>query len=65
MNIADQYDALRAKRPYKPALSHEKAVEIISAGDARTKAEHFDPQVLAAFARCAGRWREIYDANSD
>ncbi len=28
MAIADVYDALRTKKPYKPAISHEKAIEI-------------------------------------
>ncbi len=65
MNIADQYDALRAKRPYKPAFTHEKAMEIVTKGDGRTLPGHFDPQVLEAFGRCAERWREIYDTNAD
>lgn len=65
MNIADQYDALRSKRPYKPAFSHDKAVEIITAGDGRTQPAHFDPQVLDAFGRCAERWRGIYDGHAD
>lgn len=65
MNIADQYDALRSKRPYKPAFTHARAVEIITKGDGRTQPGHFDPQVLAAFGHCAERWREIYDTNAD
>ncbi len=65
MNIADQYDALRSKRPYKPAFPHERAVEIITVGDGRTQPGHFDPKVLAAFGQCAERWREIYDTNAD
>lgn len=28
MAIADVYDALRTKKPYKPAISHEKSIEI-------------------------------------
>ncbi|MDT3736409.1 MAG: response regulator [Denitratisoma sp.] len=65
MNIADVYDALRSKRPYKPAFTHARAVEIITVGDGRTQPGHFDPQVLDAFGRCAGRWREIYETNAD
>lgn len=47
--LADVYDALRAKRPYKPALTHEDVVDIIVNGDGRTHPGHFDPNVLATF----------------
>ena len=30
MAIADVYDALRTKKPYKPAMSHERAIEIFT-----------------------------------
>ena len=65
MNICDQYDALRSERPYKKALSHQAAVEIITVGDGRTLPFHFDPDVLDAFKRCAARFREIFESISD
>jgi putative two-component system response regulator len=45
--LADVYDALTSRRVYKPKLSHETARCMImdSAGT------HFDPDVVAAFAR--------------
>ena len=65
MQICDVYDALRSKRPYKPAFTHEKALEIINVGDGRTLPGHFDPAVLAAFGNSTGRFRDIFDAHVD
>jgi putative two-component system response regulator len=65
MNICDQYDALRSKRPYKEAFSHERTVQIITVGDGRSMPSHFDPAVLDAFNGCVGRFGDIFEAHKD
>ncbi|MDL2260451.1 two-component system response regulator [Deltaproteobacteria bacterium OttesenSCG-928-K17] len=43
--VADVFDALMSKRPYKPPLTVEQTVDIIKAGSG----SHFDPMVVEAF----------------
>jgi len=59
--IVDVYDALRTRRAYKPALSHQRASEIILLGDGRTAPEHFDPAVLQAYRELQGRFEEMHE----
>lgn len=63
--LADQYDALRSRRPYKPALDHEKTCGIILNGDGRTLPSHFQPKLLQAFARVKGAFAETYGSHVD
>jgi len=63
MNICDVYDALRSKRPYKSAFDHPKSMDIITRGNGRTRPEHFDPAILAAFKHNHGLFRDIFAAN--
>ncbi|MEW6109302.1 MAG: HD domain-containing phosphohydrolase [Nitrospirota bacterium] len=65
MNIADQYDALRSRRPYKPPFDHEKTFKIIAEGDGRTLPSHFDPEILQAFKDNHKKFDEIYGTHKD
>ena len=55
MSVADVYDALASKRVYKPALPHEKVMEIIREG----RESQFDPHVVDAFIATQETFRDI------
>lgn len=54
--VADVYDALVSRRPYKEPLPHEQAVAIIREG----MGAHFDPLVCAAFLACERDFLKIF-----
>ncbi|MCJ7486864.1 MAG: response regulator [Candidatus Aminicenantes bacterium] len=61
MAVVDVYEALRAKRPYKDALSHEESVEIILS----SSGTHFDPEIVKVFLELKEDFRKIRDEMKD
>ena len=59
--VADVFDALISKRPYKKAFSVEKSLEIMEQG----RGTHFDPRVLDAFLANLDAILEIKEENAD
>lgn len=57
MAVADVYDALRSKRVYKEAFSHEKSVEIIAEG----RGSHFDPLLIDLFLEHHEAFQSLYE----
>jgi HD-GYP domain-containing protein (c-di-GMP phosphodiesterase class II) len=55
MALVDTYDAMVTQRVYNKPVSHEEASRIIVAGKGRL----FDPDVVEAFLKVEGHWREI------
>ena len=53
VTLADVYDALRMKRSYKPAYSHETAIQKIT----QEREVHFDPDIVDVLLARAGRLR--------
>ena len=55
MALADVYDALISDRPYRPAFTHETAIELIRQGSG----EHFDPEVVDAMLVVEEKFKAI------
>jgi HD-GYP domain-containing protein (c-di-GMP phosphodiesterase class II) len=66
VQLADIYDALRAARPYKAVIDHERACAIILHGDERIDSKgHFDPQVVEAFGDSHNALDQIWQSLQD
>jgi len=61
MAIADGYDALTTKRPYKRALSHDETKSIMKKGCG----SHYDPVVFNAFINVEQQFYEIAEMHRD
>lgn len=59
--VADVFDALSSKRPYKPAFPLERCFAILEEG----RASHFDPKVLDAFFQARERIVDVKVAFAD
>ncbi|MDR0735234.1 MAG: HD domain-containing protein, partial [Zoogloeaceae bacterium] len=57
MAIADVYDALISRRPYKPPLDAAKAERIIIVGGGT----HFDPSLVDIFRKVSGGFAAIVE----
>jgi len=55
MAVADVYDALRSRRPYKVAFSHEEAVRMVS----EQAGGQFDPAAIEAFLALESTFNRI------
>ncbi|WP_286237793.1 HD-GYP domain-containing protein [Neptuniibacter halophilus] len=68
MAVADVYDAMISRRPYKGAQDHDHVKEMIVAG----RGSHFDPAVVDAFldlqdmfARISIRLEDVFPSSAD
>jgi len=61
MALADVFDALSTRRPYKESMSMAQVTEMIVAG----RGQHFDPDVVDAFLAVRDRFAEIAERLAD
>jgi putative two-component system response regulator len=61
VSIADVYDALRMKRPYKPPFSHEVTMKKIL----ESKGTQFDPELVDIMVTVSDEFQRLYDSNCD
>lgn len=59
--VADVFDALSSKRPYKPALPLAECYRILEEG----RGTHFDPAILDAFLTCREEIAAVYHEHAD
>ncbi len=55
--VADVFDALTSKRPYKEAWSVDKALTLFN----EESGKHFDPEVVSAFHRAMPKIMQVYE----
>lgn len=55
--VADVFDALTSRRPYKEPWPVEKAIDLLH----EESGKHFDPEIIHAFDRAYDRIMQVYD----
>lgn len=61
MALVDVYDAMVSERPYKEAMSHEQAKQIICEG----RGSHFDPILTDVFLEVADQFASVKESMSN
>ncbi len=61
VSMADVYDALTSVRVYKPAYTHEQAMQMITNGECGS----FNPLMMECLRECVGEIREKLEAVTD
>ncbi|MDD4908720.1 MAG: HD domain-containing protein [Candidatus Omnitrophica bacterium] len=61
VSVADVFDALTSKRPYKEAYGFDEAVELIKEGSGT----QFDPAVVRAFLKRIEKIKQVWQATQD
>ncbi len=56
VSLASIYDSLRSRRPYRPAVTHARAVRVITC----ESPGRFDPTLITAFAAAGPRFEQIH-----
>ena len=59
MAVADVYDALRSRRPYKEPRTHEDCLAVIES----LGGSHFDPRIVAAFLSVADQFARVSESS--
>ena len=57
VSLASIYDSLRSRRPYRPAVTHTRAVRVLT----HECVGRFDPAILNAFVAASARFEQIYN----
>jgi putative two-component system response regulator len=56
ISVADTYDAILSDRPYRPASSHDKAMEELI----RNAGRQFEPMIVNAFLEAGDRYHHLF-----